>query len=563
MTGTNKSGLATPAAIREHHPSRRRLIIWAVARTVLFGFLLLPGIFQWMQANTDVKELRVYSAATSARVIGSDKVETGSEPSPQYQLRVTVVFTPRGRRVPVMATIEPSNLGSVDRGQPLPVRYDPAHPGVAVYNGPGGDAVLSHAGVDATTQSGIRLNYAFAVFLLAAAVIFFLMGVRRWFQVVHVAAQPGETEMHAMDGITRRVRFEGAIAGPDLEWRVLSGQPDVAGTVFVRGPVGSGRWHVVRLPDKRLIWPATRAQPVIGTGTPHVPNASASGLGVIDANQRLLAAYAQVISQVDALPFLTRRSPGQREDSSWWWFGAPRPAVRSLVAAHVRRRLRMLAGALTRAAVLTKFDDNGPSRRTLNETSQECRALADTLPRRAWPAAVVTLIATVLTIYTAFFATPHINVSGTSVNLIAGSLFYIALILGATPVLVFSRSVQCKRALFSPSTLNQKPLGSAPTAPNEEWDIYRFEREAFLQAHVSEPCEWEGQRWAHYLIPITYYGLVMAIPLLITRGLGSTIIVLGGLLLYYEIFKWGLKQLRGWRNSLAAWWRKLRAGKLL
>jgi len=55
----------------------------------------------------------------------------------------------------------------------------------------------------------------------------------------------------------------------------------------------------------------------------------------------------------------------------------------------------------------------------------------------------------------------------------------------------------------------------------------------------------------------------MAIPLLITRGLGSTIIVLGGLLLYYEIFKWGLKELRGWRNSLAAWWRKLRAGKLL
>jgi hypothetical protein len=455
-----------------------------------------------------------------------------------------------------MTTIEPWTLGSVDRGQLLPIRYDPSQPGAAVYNGPGGDAELAHAGVDATTPSGVGLNYAFAVFLLAAAVIFFLTGLRRWFRVVHAAAQLEETEMHAISGTMRRVRVSGAVPGPDLEWRVLSGQPDVPGAVFIRGLVRPGFWLVVRLPDKRLIWPATRAQPVIGTGMRNVPHAHVSGIDVIGAHRRLLAAYAQVLSQVDALPFMTRRSPGRREDSSWWWFGAPRPVVRSLVAAHVRRRLRTLAGALTRAAVLGELYDSGASRRTLNQTSQECRALADTLPRRAWPAVVVTLITTVLTIYTAFFTTPHFNVNGTSVDLAAGSVFFISLILGATPVLMFFRSVQCKRVLFSPATLSKKLAGSSSAVCDEEWDIHQFEREAFLQAQVSEPREWEGQPWVLYLIAVTYYGLVMAVPLIISIGPGGTSIVLGGLLLYFVILKQGLAVLRDWRNRLDAWWRE-------
>jgi hypothetical protein len=556
MTGANESGLATPAAIIDHPSSRRRLVKWAVARTVLFVLLLLPGIAQWIQANADAQALRNLSATTSARVTRSDTVETGSGPSREYQLRVRVVFTPRGRRAPVMTTIEPSTLASVDRGQLLPIRYDPVQPGAAIYNGPGGDTQLLHAGVDATTPSGVQLNYAFAVFLLAAAVIFLLTGVRRWFRVVQAATHPGETETHAISSTMRRVRVYGARAGPDLEWRVLRGQSDVAGTAFVRGLVRPGRWLVVRLPDKRLIWPATRAQPVIGTGMPNVPHASASGLDVISTHRRLLAAYAQVLSQVDALPSITRRSPGRREDSSWWWLGAPRPVVRSLVAAHVRRRLRTLAAALTRAAVLGELDDSGGSRRTLNEASQECRALVDTLPRRAWPTVVVTLITTALTIYTAFFTTPHINVNGTSVDLVAGSIFSISLILGATPVLIFFRSIQCKRTLFNPATLNQKHTGSVSAESDEEWDIYRFEREAFLQAQVNEPREWEGQPWARYLIAVIYYGLVMAVPLVISIGPGGTGIVLGGLLLYFLILKSGFAALRDRRNGLATWWRE-------
>ena len=448
-----------------------------------------------------------------------------------------------------MVIIEPSTLVSVEGRQFLPIRYDPAQPGDAFYNGPGGDASLAHRGIDATTQSGVRLNYELAVFLLAAALLFLLTGVRRWFRLVNAAAQPGETEMHAISGTMRRVRVYGSGAVPDLEWRVLRGQPDVAGTVFARGLVRCGRWPVVRLPDKRLIWPATRAQMVIGTGMPPVPDAGASGLDT-GVHRRLLAAYAQLMGQVEALPFMTRRPPGRGEDSSWWWFGAPRPVVRSLMAAHVRRRLRALAGALTRAAVLA---DNGASRRALHETSQECRALADTLPRRSWPAVVITLVTTILTIYTAFFATPHITFRFAS---IAGSVVFISFILGATPVLMFFRSIYCKRALFSPAGPNGKVAGSEPAASSAEWDVYRFEREAFLRAQVSEPAEWEASPWARYAIAAGYYGLVMAVPLVISIGAGGAILVLGALLVYYLIFRWGLAVLRDRRNRLDARWRE-------
>ena len=75
-------------------------------------------------------------------------------------------------------------------------------------------------------------------------------------------------------------------------------------------------------------------------------------------------------------------------------------------------------------------------------------------------------------------------------------------------------------------------------------------------------ASWEGQLWTRYLIAVIYYSLVMTIPLLISIGLGSTIIVLGGLLLYFAILKWALTMLRDRRNALTALWRKLRTGKL-
>jgi hypothetical protein len=106
-----------------------------------------------------------------------------------------------------------------------------------------------------------------------------------------------------------------------------------------------------------------------------VPRTAVADLDVAGAHRRLLGAYAQVISMVNALPFLVR-VPLAESELSWWWIGAPRPVIGGLVAAHVRKRLRALGEAHIRAAVLA---DGGAARRMLREASQECQELAATL----------------------------------------------------------------------------------------------------------------------------------------------------------------------------------------
>ena len=49
------------------------------------------------------------------------------------------------------------------------------------------------------------------------------------------------------------------------------------------------------------------------------------------------------------------------------------------------------------------------------------------------------------------------------------------------------------------------------------WDIYQLEKEAFIQAGLTEPSEWEGRRWIRWLV-IEVYALVIGLPLLIIVG---------------------------------------------
>jgi hypothetical protein len=76
---------------------------------------------------------------------------------------------------------------------------------------------------------------------------------------------------------------------------VLATRRPLAGPLAIHGSLERGGWLVVRLSDHRLIWPATRAQPVIGTGMAPVSPIAVADLDVTGAHRRLLGAYAQVI----------------------------------------------------------------------------------------------------------------------------------------------------------------------------------------------------------------------------------------------------------------------------
>jgi hypothetical protein len=394
--------------------------------------------------------------------------------------------------------------------------------------------------------------YAAAVILLAMAVVAFVFGALRVVRVRRVVRDPASQTINPPVVRSRRVRVQCGAGVPDLEWKVLTTRRPLAGPMAIHGSLECGNWLVVRLSDHRLIWPATRAQPVIGTSVPPVPGTAVADLDVAGAHRRLLGAYAQVISSVNALPFLARVPLGEWEPS-WWWIGAPRPVIGGLVTAHVRKRLRALGDAHIRAAALTGAADCDASRRMRREASQECQELAGTLRRRTWPALLVSVITFSVPIYLAFFP-PHLPKISASVieNIalwIAGLTF---LFFASVPLVMLFRSILCQRALFCPG---QRALFSNPPAFDRAptinvspgWDIYRFEREAFLRAGAREPRQWEG----HPLIPwlaAVGYGLGVAIPFTLRtgqvfRGLYILLVVFACSRIFLSVFGYGIRDL--------------------
>ena len=190
------------------------------------------------------------------------------------------------------------------------------------------------------------------------------------------------------------------------------------------------------------------------------------------------------------------------------------------MAAHVRKRLRALGEAHIRAAVLA---DGGAYRRILREASQECQELAATLHRRTWPALLASVTAFSVPIYLAFFPPHHIKISFDligKITLAAAGLTF--LFFASAPLVMLFRSILYQRALFRPG---QRVLFSAPAVfdrpptMNEShgWDIYRFEREAFLRAGASEPQQWEEHPFIPWLVAAGY-GLGVAVPFTIRTG---------------------------------------------
>jgi hypothetical protein len=539
-----------PAADAVGRGRPQRLIMWALGRAIWFVAFLGAGVLLWTITSSTNNAFRSLTRVTTASVAGSYMIETGSGASQQQQLQVVVDFATRAGGRMVHATIEPQNLTSVRVGQRLPIRYDPADPARAAYNGRGGDAYLS------SSDAGY---FVAAVFLLPLAAVLGVSGAVRLSRVARAGSSDTETEASATETITtsgqsspvRRVRVHYSNNAPELEWTVLKRQTSVNGAVFLRGEPGRGHWLVVRLPDRRLIWPATRAQPVIGTGL-RLPRVDSGNPGTAGAARRLLAAYVLVFRQVDTLPLFTMRRP--QPPPSWWWpYGAPRPVIRWLVAAHQRRRLRALGSALTQTAMLSGADDGG-QRYTLSECGRECQALAATLPRRAWLAIIVPAVGIGLSVYATFFPTPKIRRISLSLkdwtHLVDLGLFVtLILVLGFLYVLIsaFFMAVNCKRGLFgNQSRTSTRPL--AAPQPGPEWDVYSYEREAFEAAGTTQPREWETWPWLGRLITIVYT-IAIGVPVLIAIGPIVTLFAILSLLLLVAAVRWGRTLVRALMNG--------------
>jgi hypothetical protein len=253
---------------------------------------------------------------------------------------------------------------------------------------------------------------------------------------------------------------------------------------------------------------------VIGAGVKLEPAVGADASSVIDAHHRLLAAYVQIVSGIDQLPFMVRRQPGGQAQSKWWswWFGAPRFVVRSFVLGHVRRRLHALGSGLTRASLLSYVDYYGASRAELSAAADECDALAAIFPRAIWPTVAAFLVTvalpTGLTVYTAFFQAAPISVNLTVPH--DPSLF-IALAITLTVPFTFNRSLWCKQVMFNPG-LARRSL-SGVRSPLCASDVYKLEREAFLRAGLIVPVEWETRSWVTVLV-LEAYIVAIFMPIL-------------------------------------------------
>jgi hypothetical protein len=379
---------------------------------------------------------------------------------------------------------------------------------------------LETATEQATAADQIAGTDALAGVMLAVAVSALASGALRLARLRRAARQPAGQTAGRVTVRNGRVRVQRGAGALDLEWKVLRFQRWPAGPATVHGPLASGGWLVVRVADRRLIWPATRAQPVIGTGTAPAPPTAGSEFAAVGAHRRLLAAYVQVINLLDTLP-AHARVPLAEWEPSWWWIGAPRPLVGGLVAAHIRRRLRALGDAHVHAAVLTGPDDDD-ARSALREAGQECRELADTLRSRTWPAVAASVLSFGVPLYLTFYPQHLPGISARNLTQAAEAVALAFFLLATVPLVMLFRSILYQRALFRPAqrALSSRGLvGSRPPVVSDpgDWDVYQFEREAFSRAGTSEPWQWEDRPYVPWLVAACY-ALGVAVPFMAGKG---------------------------------------------
>lgn len=491
----------------------RRLARWAAVRAA--GVFIVAGLGVWsLTVGISSSHWVRPSVPTTATVISS---RTNGDYT-DLQSWVDVWFRTRSGRI-VRATLQPNDADAPARGQKVPIRYNPAAPSQAVYAGPSGD-LLDGPPVNPTAA------YYGAAAWLSLAIALLLTGGSRLIGIVRAGRTDVATPVR-LRTTSRKDYPDHKIAYVDqfpnsygLEWRLLGDLPDVAGDVRILGEPAAGRWLIALLDDGRLVWPASKAQPVLASAALRLPTVQPGRAGSV---RLLLAGYAQIVDLLDTLPVVILRPPGLEAD---WWLGALGPVVKGLVAMHLRRRLAVLGSGLLRAALLCDDGPGSHSRRILTEASDECREFAATLPRRSLLAALVTIAATGMTIVGPFLLLPHIQLSWRVVGQYVVPVLAGVLIFGVAPLIMFFLSVRCKRALFNPeSGRTDRPVtGSAPGI-NTHWNVYELERAAFAAVGVPRPGEWETRQPIRWLIGAIYlappaiaFSYAFPLPMLIVLG---------------------------------------------
>ena len=434
------------------------------------------------------------------------------------QIYAYVRFTVKSGEI-VHTQIEPNTTTVFARGQKIPILYNPNKPHEAGYAGFMGDSVYGQGAL----SSG-QLAFFFASVCFTPALILLLNVLWDLMGIMRTDLTDSTTPVRLR--ISRGMAYADHISGTyGLEWRLMdrsgaaSAKLEMVGDVHIFGRPAAGRMLVVRLADGQLVWPGSRAQAALPSGNLRLPEVEPGSVGSV---QLVLAGYAQVVDLLSALPMVIRRPPGAQTE--WWgWFGALRPAVKTLVTLHLRRRLDELNGALLRNALLCK--PGSQSRRLLTQASEDCQAFARTLPRHNLLAVLVTITATGMTIISPFLLLPHIPLGARTFEFML-PIVAAVLILGTAPLYMFFRSMEYKRALFSPGSISTGRLVTeSPANTNTGWDVYELERVAFDSLAAPQPVEWESQRSVRWLIGVIYlvplvigFALVLPLPTVVALG---------------------------------------------
>ena len=518
-----------------------RLARWAMARV---GWILVVARFGagfLALAIAQSREVNPPLASASATVISERNDHSDTSDAP---ILVYVRFRTKSGQIE-RATIHPfpGNFAKVIHGQKLPIRYNENAPSQAVYDGLGGDvAGLFDAGVfKGPAYIGAAVWFSLAAFLLLA-------GSSRLIGTMRAALATVATPVHlrTFGGLIQASSIAGTYT---IEWRLLQRQPEISGDVRVLGEPVAGRWLIVRLGNGRLVWPSSKAQPMLlASAALRLPVVQSGRIGSVHL---LLAGYAQIADLLGSLPVVIRRPP--EPEKGWWSPGALRPVVRALVAIHIRRRLAVLSGALLRAALLCDESDSR-SRRTLLEASDECQKFAGTLPRRSIVAALLTVAATALSIISPFLLMPHIALTGQFIRYAVPLILAVVIVFGgAVALIMFFQSVHWKRALFNPPLPRSgRPAARPPASANPNWDVYKLERAAFSSVALPEPSEWESRKWVRWLaiticvagiaIPFASGGSIYVLPFGVTILNGAIVFSVFGICVasisVVEICKW-------------------------
>jgi hypothetical protein len=383
--------------------------------------------------------------------------------------------------------------------------------------------------------------YPVAAFMSLLAALVLASGILRLHRMIRAGRDDSRVPAWLRSS-GRMVLADHVLGGPSLEWRVLRWQPRVSGDVHILGPAEPGRWLVVQLADGRPVWPRTRAQVVIGTAAPKLPDAILRDEGPQADAHRLLAGYVQTVRLAADLPLVVRRPPGP--STTWWRLGALRPVVRTLVLLRLRRRLTVLANALVHQAMQTGGPGGARTRRRLVETSQDCRALAASLPRLAWLAVAATAGTAALTILGPLVPWSELS------KLIGHMNHYLdnprtlevalaCLAFAVVPLLVLSHSVSCAQALLSPAAAIPRWADAhEATWLRADWDVLKLETDAFTSAGTDRPTgSWRWLRWVTGAV----YGLALGYSVVHWRAWWA-LAWLGAAVVVYALSRWR----RGW-----------------